>query len=92
MNIWRRCSCIKRWAVGGSSSRVLLCRRVVLLQTQKNLSEKSKGEPDHFGLALRCAFSLRRIYFAVVIAMRICSLPSWFLASSLSSAVAFGTW
>ena len=54
--------------------------------------EKPKGEPDHFGLALRCAFSLRQNYFAIVIAMRTCSVPVLALASSLSSAVAFGTW
>ncbi len=54
--------------------------------------EKPKGEPDHLGLALRCAFSLRRTYFAIVIAMRICSVPVLALASSLSSALAFGTW
>jgi hypothetical protein len=54
-------------------------------------SQKSKGEPDHFGLALRCAFSSRQTYF-VVIAMRTSLPPVWAFARRLSFAVAFGMW
>ena len=56
----------------------------------KDLTKKSKGEPDHLGLTQRRAFSLRRTYF-VVIAMRTSWELVWALARSLSLSVAFGT-